>query len=53
MADAAALLHGERGFLQSVENAGHRIVDAPMTKQLNSVTVRPVPAPERMRPAGR
>ena len=25
----------------------------PMTKQLNSVTLRPVPAPERMRPAGR
>ena len=25
----------------------------PMTKQLNSVTARPVPAPDRMRPAGR
>ena len=25
----------------------------PMTKQLNRVTVRPVPAPARMRPAGR
>src|SRR5580692_6377991 len=25
---------------------------APMTKQLNSVTLRPVPAPARMRPAG-
>ncbi len=25
----------------------------PMTKQLNSVTARPVPAPARMRPAGR
>ena len=26
---------------------------APMTKQLNRVTLRPVPAPARMRPAGR
>jgi hypothetical protein len=25
----------------------------PMTKQLNNVTLRPVPAPARMRPAGR
>jgi len=25
----------------------------PITKQLNSVTLRPVPAPARMRPAGR
>ena len=53
MADAAALLHGECGFLQASKMPSIESSIRPMTKQLKRVTLRPVPAPARMRPAGR
>ena len=51
--DAAALLHGERRLAQVLEDADMSSGIVPMTKQLNSVTLRPVPAPAMTRPAGR
>ena len=54
VADAAALLQRQRRFAQMREDAAH--VESgivPITKQLNNVTLRSVPAPARMRPAGR
>ena len=52
VADAAALLHGQRGLAQMGEDRAESSPISPMTKQLNSVTRRSVPAPDRMRPAG-
>ena len=53
VADAAALLHGQGGFAEALEDADMSSAIVPITKQLNRVTLRPVPAPAITRPAGR
>ena len=53
MADSAALLHGQRRFLESVEDPVHRVVDGAHDKAVEEGDVGAVPAPARMRPAGR
>jgi len=48
--DAAALLHGQRGLAQMGEDSAHIVWDRPITKQLNRVTDRLLPAPATTRP---
>ena len=47
------LLHSQSGFFQHIKNATHAIRYHSITKQLNNVTLRFVPDPAVILPAGK